>query len=135
MTPMAWGCTDEEQGHKTLHSNWSIWIEDFDSIRSLLYHNNENVRKQALHEIKNILIQSCVLHMAMSLLNIIAIQEQCTQCQIKFYLILFLSYYKICVMKITVILPEALLGNALTVNWNLLLNPLPAPPICPHKQY
>eukprot|EP00957_Ditylum_brightwellii_P212356 15367198-Ditylum_brightwellii.AAC.5 len=51
-TPMAWGCTDEEQGHKTLHSHWSIWIEDFDSIRSLLYNKHENVRKQLLHEIQ-----------------------------------------------------------------------------------
>eukprot|EP00957_Ditylum_brightwellii_P027775 2099152-Ditylum_brightwellii.AAC.1 len=51
-TPMAWGCTDEEQGCKMLHSHWSIWIKDFDSIRSLLYHENEIARKQALSEIK-----------------------------------------------------------------------------------
>eukprot|EP00957_Ditylum_brightwellii_P191000 14543457-Ditylum_brightwellii.AAC.1 len=51
-TPMAWRCTDEEQGHKTLHYPWSIWIEDVVSIRSLLYHENKNVRKQALSEIQ-----------------------------------------------------------------------------------
>eukprot|EP00957_Ditylum_brightwellii_P111378 8494951-Ditylum_brightwellii.AAC.1 len=49
---MAWGCTNEEQGCKTLYSHWSIWIEDFDSTRSLLYHENENVRNQALSGIQ-----------------------------------------------------------------------------------
>eukprot|EP00957_Ditylum_brightwellii_P110801 8450909-Ditylum_brightwellii.AAC.1 len=49
---MAWGYTDEEQGRKTLYSHWSTWIEDFDRIRSLLCHENENVRNQVLSEIK-----------------------------------------------------------------------------------
>eukprot|EP00957_Ditylum_brightwellii_P067302 5107753-Ditylum_brightwellii.AAC.1 len=49
---MAWGCTDEEQEHKTLHSHWSLWIEGFNSIKSLLYHVKGSVRNQALSEIQ-----------------------------------------------------------------------------------
>eukprot|EP00957_Ditylum_brightwellii_P114182 8705026-Ditylum_brightwellii.AAC.1 len=55
--------------------------------------------------------------MAMSLLSILEIQEQCTQHQIKFDLILFHSYDKICIVKITAILSEDIVNNALN-RWN-----------------
>eukprot|EP00957_Ditylum_brightwellii_P023036 1738369-Ditylum_brightwellii.AAC.1 len=51
-TPVALRCTDEEQGCKTLHTHFPIWIKDFDCTKSFLYHENENVRKQALSEIQ-----------------------------------------------------------------------------------
>lgn len=45
--PLAYARTDEEQGRKTLHSHWQIWIEDFNRCRDALYANDEMIRFQA----------------------------------------------------------------------------------------
>lgn len=37
-TPKAACESDEEQGRKTLHSHWLIWIESFNLVRSMCYH-------------------------------------------------------------------------------------------------
>jgi hypothetical protein len=37
---------DEEQGRKTLHSHWLIWIENFSFFRSLCYHSDATVREK-----------------------------------------------------------------------------------------
>ncbi len=45
--PIAACETDEEQGRKTLHSHWLVWIENFNFVRFMLYHENGNVREKA----------------------------------------------------------------------------------------
>mmetsp|Transcript_16303 Transcript_16303/g.26773 ORF Transcript_16303/g.26773 Transcript_16303/m.26773 type:complete len:201 (+) Transcript_16303:985-1587(+) len=45
--PLAYSRTDEEQGRKTLHSHWQIWIKDFDRCRSALFHRESSNKKSA----------------------------------------------------------------------------------------
>ncbi|KAL7554752.1 hypothetical protein ACHAWF_018291, partial [Thalassiosira exigua] len=44
---LAWARTDEEQGRKTLHSHWQVWIEGFNKCQDDLYHEDEAVRYKA----------------------------------------------------------------------------------------
>jgi hypothetical protein len=39
--------TDEEQGRKTLHSHWLIWVKDFNFVRNMCYHEDDEVREKA----------------------------------------------------------------------------------------
>jgi len=45
--------TDEEQGRKTLHSHWLVWIEHFNFVRSMCYHDDEQVRQEARSMLSN----------------------------------------------------------------------------------
>jgi hypothetical protein len=45
--PLAACEADEEQGRKTLHSHWLIWIKDFSFVRQMCYHNDQTVRETA----------------------------------------------------------------------------------------
>jgi len=45
--PLAACEADEEQGRKTLHSHWLIWIKDFSFVRQMCYHSDETVRETA----------------------------------------------------------------------------------------
>ncbi|KAL7549162.1 hypothetical protein ACHAWF_012431 [Thalassiosira exigua] len=44
---LVWAKTDEEQGRKTLHSHWQVWVEGFNECRDALYHEDLGVRAQA----------------------------------------------------------------------------------------
>eukprot|EP00986_Skeletonema_menzelii_P013820 scaffold8448_cov188-Skeletonema_menzelii.AAC.1 len=45
--PLAYSRTDEEQGRKTLHSHWQIWIKDFNKCRSALFDSDNSIKKSA----------------------------------------------------------------------------------------
>jgi hypothetical protein len=45
--PIAACEADEEQGRKTLHSHWLIWIRGFEFVRQMCYHSDETVRETA----------------------------------------------------------------------------------------
>eukprot|EP00984_Skeletonema_dohrnii_P006748 scaffold2406_cov92-Skeletonema_dohrnii-CCMP3373.AAC.1 len=45
--PIAYSRTDEEQGRKTLHSHWQIWVKIFNKTRNALFHSDERKRKAA----------------------------------------------------------------------------------------
>ena len=45
--PIAFSRTDEEQGRKTLHSHWQIWIKDFGKCRDKLFDSDKNNRNSA----------------------------------------------------------------------------------------
>ena len=45
--PIAYSRTDEEQGRKTLHAHWQIWVELFNTTRSALFHSDESKRRAA----------------------------------------------------------------------------------------
>lgn len=45
--PIAACESDEEQGRKTLHSHWLVWIENFNDVRYMCYHPDEDVRQKA----------------------------------------------------------------------------------------
>lgn len=44
---LAFARTDEEQGRKTLHSHWQIWVEYFNACRDALYEENDAIRTAA----------------------------------------------------------------------------------------
>ena len=46
-TPIAYSRTDEEQGRKTLHSHWQIWVRDFNKTRNALFHSDDSKRRAA----------------------------------------------------------------------------------------
>jgi hypothetical protein len=47
-TVIAFAGTDEEQGHKTFHQHWQIWVKEIDqSIRDCLFHNEDTTRAEA----------------------------------------------------------------------------------------
>ena len=47
-TVRAFFAADEEQGRKTLHRHWQIWIEEMNqSLRNALFDNDPNTKKQA----------------------------------------------------------------------------------------
>jgi len=45
--PIAYSRTDEEQGRKTIHSHWQIWVKDFNKCRDALFHSDKEKRKMA----------------------------------------------------------------------------------------
>ena len=45
--PIAYSRTDEEQGRKTLHSHWQIWVKDFNKIRDALFQSDDRKKKAA----------------------------------------------------------------------------------------
>src|SRR6056300_2106884 len=45
--PIAYSRTDEEQGRKTLHSHWQIWVKNFNKTRDALFHTDDRKRKAA----------------------------------------------------------------------------------------
>jgi hypothetical protein len=45
--PLAACEADEEQGRKTLHSHWLIWIKDFSFVRQMCYHSDNAIREAA----------------------------------------------------------------------------------------
>ena len=43
---LAFAPAPKEQGHRTLHSHWQIWVEDLSpQIREDLWNNDSNIRK------------------------------------------------------------------------------------------
>jgi hypothetical protein len=47
-TVQAFAGADEEQGRKTLHQHWQIWVEDINqTLRNALFDNNKNTRNKA----------------------------------------------------------------------------------------
>jgi hypothetical protein len=51
--PIAACEADEEQGRKTLHSHWLIWLQYFNSIRHMCYNQNLQLRTQFREAVKN----------------------------------------------------------------------------------
>ena len=48
--PIAYGRADEEQGRNTLHAHLQIWIENFNKLRKLLFHEDVETRLAAKEE-------------------------------------------------------------------------------------
>ena len=47
-TVIAFAGADEEQGHKTLHRHWQIWVKEIDqNIRDCLFHKDDKTRLEA----------------------------------------------------------------------------------------
>ncbi len=47
-TVIAFAGADEEQGHKTLHRHWQIWLKEIDqNIRDCMFHKNDKTRLEA----------------------------------------------------------------------------------------
>ena len=51
--PLAYADCCEEQARYTLHSHISVWIENFNEVRNLLFHSSENIRNKARNELEN----------------------------------------------------------------------------------
>ena len=66
-TVLAFFGADEEQGRKTLHRHWQIWIEEMNqTLRNSLFDNDPNKRKEA-----QILTALSVLGMGLNLQSLI----------------------------------------------------------------
>ena len=50
--PLAYGDSCEEQARYTLHSHISVWIENFNFVRNLLFHENEDIRSSAYQRLQ-----------------------------------------------------------------------------------
>ena len=50
--PLAYGDSCEEQARYTLHSHISVWIENFNIVRNLLFHENEDIRSSAYQRLQ-----------------------------------------------------------------------------------
>ena len=50
--PQAYADCCEEQARFTLHSHISIWIENFNDTRNLLFHDHQNIRQDAKKELE-----------------------------------------------------------------------------------
>ena len=50
--PEAYADCCEEQARYTLHSHITVWVKDFNEVRSLLYHDNDEIRLKAKEEIE-----------------------------------------------------------------------------------
>jgi len=50
--PEAYADCCEEQARYTLHSHITVWVKDFNEVRSLLYHDNKEIRLKAKEEIE-----------------------------------------------------------------------------------
>jgi hypothetical protein len=71
-TVIAFAGADEEQGRKTLHRHWQIWVEEIDQIiRDCLFHKDDTTRAEArnifLKHIDDVISASfgldlCILH-------------------------------------------------------------------------
>jgi hypothetical protein len=45
---LAFSAADEEQGKKTLHRHWQIWVKEIDqTLRNCLFHEDVSVRNTA----------------------------------------------------------------------------------------
>ncbi len=45
---LAFSAADKEQGRKTLHCHWQIWVKEIDqTLRNCLFHEDISVRKTA----------------------------------------------------------------------------------------
>ena len=49
--PEAWSEGDEEQGRKSVHGHFSIWIKLFNKLRGLLFHEDRHIRDKAREEL------------------------------------------------------------------------------------
>ena len=45
--PLAYADSCEEQARYTLHSHILVWIENFNNVRDLLFHEDESIKKYA----------------------------------------------------------------------------------------
>ena len=50
--PQAYVDCCEEQARYTLHSHITVWVENFNDIRNLLFHEDEEIKRRAIHEIE-----------------------------------------------------------------------------------
>ncbi len=47
-TVVAFSAADEEQGRKTLHRHWQIWVKEINqTVRNCLFHENVTIRDEA----------------------------------------------------------------------------------------
>ena len=53
--PLAYADSCEEQARYTLHSHILVWIENFNNVRDLLFHEDESIKNQLLKYFKVIL--------------------------------------------------------------------------------
>ena len=51
-TPEAYADCCEEQARYTLHSHISVWVEGFNKVRNLLYHENIDIANKATEELQ-----------------------------------------------------------------------------------
>jgi hypothetical protein len=63
-TVLAFAGADEEQGRKTLHQHWQIWVEEINqTLRDCLFHKDTTTRNKAQNtfckHINNVLSASC----------------------------------------------------------------------------
>ncbi len=70
-TVIAFAGADEEQGRKTLHQHWQIWVEEIDqTIRDYLFHKDDTTRAEArnifLKHIDNVISASYGLDLYIS---------------------------------------------------------------------
>jgi hypothetical protein len=71
VTVIAFAGADEEQGCKTLHQDWQIWVEEIDqTIRDCLFHKDDTTRAEArnifLKHIDNVISESYGLDLYIS---------------------------------------------------------------------
>jgi hypothetical protein len=53
---LAFSAADEEQGRKTLHHHWQIWVKEIDqTLRNCLFHEEISVRNTARNIFADIL--------------------------------------------------------------------------------
>ena len=58
-TVIAFAGADEEQGRKTLHRHWQIWVKEIDqNIRDCLFHKDNKTRLEARETLSNTLTMS-----------------------------------------------------------------------------
>ena len=50
--PLAYADCCEEQARYTLHSHISVWIENFNEVRNLLFYSSEYIRNKARRELE-----------------------------------------------------------------------------------
>ena len=47
-TGVAFSAADEEQGRKTLHQHWQIWVKEINqTVRNCLFHEDVTIRDEA----------------------------------------------------------------------------------------
>ena len=50
--PLAYGDSCEEQARYTLHSHISVWLKDFNTVRNLVYNEDESIRLSAIQQLE-----------------------------------------------------------------------------------
>jgi hypothetical protein len=48
---VAWARADEEQGRKTLHSHWQLWVESFNKCRDSIFSDDNDTRNDARYQL------------------------------------------------------------------------------------